>query len=176
MLGQFSNKAILRLESDTTAAWAASIFGEFERYEYPVSEVEEGKQSTREELQKRESILPAEFLTIKPTNPENGLTGYYLSPEIGAYRATLPWSFAFEELIRPASPEKCPKFIARNIPPFVADWSEEDRKRLCLKAPSQDGTASNDATQEQDGDKDGATDKPEVAVIRHRDARRQSDT
>jgi len=42
MLGQFSNKAILRLESDTTAEWAARIFGEFEQYEYPVSEAEQG--------------------------------------------------------------------------------------------------------------------------------------
>ena len=42
MLGMFSNKCVLRLESDSTAEWAARTFGEFERYEYPVSEAEQG--------------------------------------------------------------------------------------------------------------------------------------
>ncbi len=175
MLAQFSNKAVLRLESDATSSWAAANFGDVERWEYPVSEAEEGKQNTREELVKRESILPSQFLEIPPTNPENGLTGYYLSPAIGAFRATLPWSFAFEELIPPAPPAVCPKFIKREIPAFVAGWDADDLKRLCIE-PSliQGASPSNEVRQEQDGQKDGASDKPEVVVLKRKDARRQS--
>jgi hypothetical protein len=133
MLGMFSNKCVLRLESESTAEWAARIFGEYERYEYPVSQAEQGNKNTREELVKRESILPSQFLGIPPTGPERGLTGYYLSPAVGAYRATLPWSFVMGRLVPAASPETCPKFVKRDTPPYVADWDEDDFKRLRFK-------------------------------------------
>jgi hypothetical protein len=151
MLGMFANKAILRLESESTAEWAARTFGEFERFEYPVSEADQGKTNTREELVKRESILPSQFLDILPTGPGNGLTGYYLAPAIGAYRATLPWSFVMGRLIPAASPQQCPKFVKRDIPPFVEGWSAEDLERLRMKpylvpdgdkAPAAEGGAS----------------------------------
>ena len=160
MLGMFANKAILKLESESTAGWASRTFGDFERYEYPVSEAGKGDTNTREELVKRESILPSQFLEIPPTGPENGLTGYYLSPSIGAYRATLPWPFVMGELLPMASPQECPKFIKREIPPFVAGWTAQDLERLRFKpflvkggetGAGKDGTGTTESAAQEKG-------------------------
>ena len=73
MLAAFSNKAIFRLESPGTASWASESFGEFDAFEYPVSDSGEGKSNTREELVKRESILPSQFLRSRRPTPQTGL-------------------------------------------------------------------------------------------------------
>src|SRR5262249_48941959 len=104
MLGMFADKAILKLESESTAAWAARTFGEFGRSETPAGEAEGGGTNPRGELVKRESTLPSQFLKTPPTTPHNGLPGYSLSPAVGAYRATLPWDFVMGRLLPLAPP------------------------------------------------------------------------
>ncbi len=134
LVGQCSNKALLRIESPETARWAASVLGEVERYEYHTSHTRtsQGKSSTvAEQLVKRETVLPAELMNLPPTTRANGLTGYFVSPYVGAYRATIPG----EELARQLSPREksVPDFLP--IPTsheYLQPWTAEDCRRLLL--------------------------------------------
>jgi type IV secretory pathway TraG/TraD family ATPase VirD4 len=89
MVGQCSNKAILRLESPETAEWSSRLFGTFDVEQRNTSVVLGEKQfsnNTSISTVNVHSVLPSEFLDIPPTTPETGLTGFYLVPHIGGYR------------------------------------------------------------------------------------------
>ena len=81
MLGMCSNKAILRLESPETAAWASKVFGEFESIE--LRSTREGawgqRRARSEERVKAYALLPSEFLG-RPKNGSN-LRGHFLASE-----------------------------------------------------------------------------------------------
>jgi hypothetical protein len=86
------NKALLRMDSPETAAWAAKIVGDFEALERCRSSIPNGRakgSTSNEQRNKREAVLASEFLSLPPTNRANGLTGYYLSPFTGVFRSTL---------------------------------------------------------------------------------------
>ena len=72
MLGMCSNKAILRLESPETAAWASKVFGEFESIE--LRSTREGawgqRRARSEERVRSEVLMPSEFM-----GNSGGLTG-----------------------------------------------------------------------------------------------------
>ena len=95
IMGMCSNKAILRLESGETAAWAARLVGEYEAVEVMESVnadwagLSKRSRTKSEHRVKADAVLPSEFLSMPPTNMRNGLTGYFLTPFIGAYRATV---------------------------------------------------------------------------------------
>jgi len=103
LLGQFSNKALLRLEGDSTSQWASRIVGEVDQFEYTYGRSETSSSaglhsshsvthSTNESRVRRAALMPSDFLSIRPTNRRNGLSGYYSSPEIGVWKHTYPAS------------------------------------------------------------------------------------
>jgi len=80
LLGMCQHKAVFRLSSDTTAKSAAEKFGTQDVID------DKGQERTRY------TVSASEFMSINhipETNPENGLTGYYKSAAIGAYKLTI---------------------------------------------------------------------------------------
>lgn len=99
LLGQFSHKAILRLEGDATSQWASRVVGDVEQFEYTYGESVGSTTaglnasrsitySTSEQRVRKAALMPSDFLTIPPTNSQNGLTGYYSSPDVGVWKHT----------------------------------------------------------------------------------------
>jgi hypothetical protein len=134
ILGQCSNIAILALSSEATARWASETMGAFERHEYHQSTTkgfQSSSTTTSEQLVKREAVLPSEFMTLPATNPENGLTGFFLCPDIGAYRAVLSGEFLTASLLPPN------EAVPGNLPrpeedQYLEPWTAEDLRRLKL--------------------------------------------
>lgn len=85
IIAQCSHKALLRMESDESARWASRVIGQYETLDVLQSKQGGffGKGSHSEQATKRDAVLPSEFFLIPPTNPKNGLTGYFLSTSTG---------------------------------------------------------------------------------------------
>ncbi len=134
LVGQCGNKAILRLDSPATAEWAAQVFGERELWEKSTTTAggQNGSHdSTNWHIVKRESVLASEFQSLLATNPANGLHGYYLTPQIGAYKSTLPGNWISQALIKPR--KDIDNIVPRDVEDqYLAPWTDEDRKRLGL--------------------------------------------
>ncbi len=144
IVGLCTNKAILRTDSPKTAEWASSLFGSKEVLEYRVSEsasrsrtgfniksTNQKSSSANEQLQKRDAVLPSEILGIQPSGPENGLQGYYLIPEVGAYRANINWEW-IEGAVMPAD-ANMPNVVRRPVEhQYLTPWVVEDYKRLSI--------------------------------------------
>ena len=141
ILGQCSNKAILRLESPETAEWAARVLGEYETIEVMDSTSTDWARKNRtrsEQYRKAPSVLPSEFLSLPPTNHRCGLNGYYLTPFIGAYRSQLPLARVLGEL-RPELPD-VPNFEPRDdSEQYLRAWTAEDHERLSLQLNAIEG-------------------------------------
>ena len=131
IIGQCSNKALLRMESDKTAEWASKLVGQYETIEKFASESIRHK-SMSEQRVKADVVMPSEFFTIPPTTRANGLTGYFLTPHIGVFKRTIPSSFISEwQVDEDLRTEK--DFDPRpDSHQYVPRWSVEDRLRLGL--------------------------------------------
>ena len=106
IVGLCANKAVLRLDSAETAKWASAQFGEQEIEQKRVStssgkSTQEGtasrnssNTSTSEQWinMKRQAILPAQFLDLKPVEKSGSLHGYYIVPSVGTYKASIRMS------------------------------------------------------------------------------------
>jgi hypothetical protein len=119
LVAQCSLMAFLGQQSEETARWASRILGDYES--------EEGDKG----LVKRESLFASELLNLPHTTPANGLSGYYVSPYIGAYFSCLPGEWITANL--------CPK--SKDVPDFVSrpaehqylkGWTPADLRRLGL--------------------------------------------
>lgn len=101
LAGMCSHKAFLRLESAGTAEWAARCIGQFEAVGVQRSVTRAlgaapRSRTVSEHMERSEAVLAAELLTLPPASLEAGVPGYFLSPYVGAYRATVaavgPWA------------------------------------------------------------------------------------
>ena len=139
IVGQCSNKALLRLESGETAEWAANLLGEFEVIEV-LSSVNTDwtrKNKTRSEQYRRShAVMPSEFLTLPPTTMRSGLTGYFVTPHIGAFRSTTPLPEVLDHV--PKERKGYPNFTARpDSQQYLEPWTSKDRERLALEDVAQ---------------------------------------
>ena len=77
--------------------------------------------------------VASEFQQIPPTNPENGLTGYFLSPEFREYRGTIPGD-DIRPVVVPEDYEKEHGFVSRfEAEQWLERWTPKDRQRLALQ-------------------------------------------
>jgi type IV secretory pathway TraG/TraD family ATPase VirD4 len=137
LVGQCSNKVLLRLESAETAKWASETVGQYEEIQVLESQSRDSAalmrgQTTRSEQRvTRDLVMPSEFLGIPATNARSGLTGYYLSPFVGVYRRTLPLvSFVSGGRERA---ESVPDFLERpETDQYLEPWNGADVERLRL--------------------------------------------
>lgn len=136
LLGMCQHKAIFSLSTASTAFWASEEFGTQEVLENGMTK-------------ERPVILPSEFTSRRHT-PEttwwNGLTGYYKSVSIGAYKKRLIGArlFGFESFITPMlAPidEDIEGIIKRDKKDQIfSDWTESEEKAL----GANDGFPTND--------------------------------
>jgi len=133
IVGQCNNKALLRSEGDTIAQWESDTLGAEEKLEYPETKGSERGQtiSVTEELVKRESVLTSQFMTLPPTDPANGLSGYYLSPEVGAYFSVISGEALAKSLLSRNA------MVADFLPvpeayQYLTPWTKDDLDRLRL--------------------------------------------
>jgi len=133
IMAMCSNVALLRMASSETAAWASKLMGDYERVEVRLSTSTNGTRRSKtksEDRRKTEAVLPSEFLTLPLTNAANGLPGFYMSPELGAYRTTTPLA---DILGNEQGTE--PDFIPRpDQDQWLERWSESDFERLGITA------------------------------------------
>ncbi len=135
IIGQCSNVAVLKLQSPETAEWTSRFFGTYEADKVKEShtvnygkDVQHGKEE-HIETEKRERILPSQFMYLPITGVQNGLHGFRYSPFItGLMKDPIP-------------PEKFIKFlwdkydeqgfIPRDVEDqYLEEWKTKDYKRL----------------------------------------------
>ena len=134
-----NNKVLLRVESPESADWASRMIGEYEQVDIMRAKSTGGRLGlsplslTRsEQLVRGSAVLPSEFFSIPVTNRKNGLTGYFLSPHFGAFRAVVP-----AEVIDGWVPQEVRTelhFVARpERDQYLEPWGKRDLTRLSLK-------------------------------------------
>lgn len=126
LLGMCQHKAIFSLSTASTASWASEEIGTQEVLE-------------NEMTKERPVILPSEFTSRRHT-PEttfwNGLTGYYKSVSIGAYKKRIIGArlFGYKPFIKPMlSPidKSIDGFIKRNgKEQEFKDWTEIEERQI----------------------------------------------
>ena len=135
VVGQCSQKALLRMESESTAKWASATVGQYEQVD--VMRGQSGsldrsyQRSASEQWRTADVVMPSEFLSIPPTTEAHGLTGYFLTPHVGAFRNTLPLSSLLSA--KPAGLAAVPDFLERReSEQYLEPWGG---RRWC-SAPS----------------------------------------
>lgn len=135
IVGMCANKAIFRLESAETAHWASEVLGDQEIIGRqhgnftPQGSVTGGLHQSDDE---QSVVLPSEFLTLPYPTPSTGLTGIYVSANIGAWKATLSGKEVADGL--PTVNSRVPSFVPRPIEhQYLLPWTNDDLKRLGLK-------------------------------------------
>jgi hypothetical protein len=91
-LSQAATVAILRTQNVTTAKWASDLIGEKETLQRSQSTGAEGKASETVSSSVKVAVLPSEIRGLPLSGPKNGLQGYFLSPTVGVWKASLPWA------------------------------------------------------------------------------------
>lgn len=126
LLGMCQHKAIFSLSTASTASWASEEFGTQEVLENEITK-------------ERPVILPSEFTSRRhtpETNWWNGLTGYYKSVSIGAYKKRLIGArlFGYEPVINSMLAPldtSIEGFIKRDKRDQIfSDWSKEDESNF----------------------------------------------
>jgi type IV secretory pathway TraG/TraD family ATPase VirD4 len=121
LLGMCQHKAIFRLSSESTAHDAAGEIGQQDVRD------DNGQERTRY------AVLPWELTSIvhiPETNVRNGLTGYYKSTAIGAYKLKIKGQELFHGMLDPIDQNvEGFKKVRVNDFPFE-DWTESDLARL----------------------------------------------
>lgn len=134
VVGQCSQKALLRMESEATAKWGSATIGQHEHID--VMRGRSGWQSSKsEQWRTADLVLPSELLGIKATSMSSGLTGYYLTPHVGAYRRTLPLSHLLGQQGTEVASRTAyaADFVERpESDQYLEPWTTEDYVRLKL--------------------------------------------
>ena len=133
LVAQMSNKAYLRMESDGSASFASKQLGQFESIEYFTADNSGLTQSVSGQRVLKDSVLPSEFLQIPPTNPKNGLTGYFVSPGRAPYRGTVSPGDVQPVVVS----EEKERILCLKLRPetdqWIRQWTRKDRERLSLE-------------------------------------------
>lgn len=138
-ISQAANIAVLRLQNEATAKAAASLIGQREVRRLVRSVTRAGLFRPRsvtvaEQVAVEAAVLDAEITGLPSTNPRNGLSGFFLCPDVGAWTATLPW----KEVVRKAQGRKTSDLMANFLPwddeesLHLLPWTEEERRALGL--------------------------------------------
>lgn len=141
ILGQCNTKAILRLNSPETAAWAAKLFGNRE-----VLETRRGRSRThRISLNGQSSagvsvshsivrlpvVLDSEILGLPETSRDGGLTALFANPATGPFSDHIPGPWLSQTLLPPDSSVQ--NFVPRpDTHQYLRPWTDADDRLLGL--------------------------------------------
>jgi hypothetical protein len=134
LVAQMSNKALLRMESDGSAAWASRLLGQYETIEYFTSETRSAfNQNVSGQRVVKDAVLPSEFYQLPVTNRQNGLTGYFVSPSLGASRQLIQASELREIVTRESTERQYSQKSRPESDQWIREWRDADRERLVLQ-------------------------------------------
>lgn len=128
IVAQAGNQAWFRTDSPTTAQRGSDTFGTEEFYEMKRTQTGDSVSSTHDWVN-RHLVLPSEFMNLPLPSQGQGLSGYYLTPLIGAYKMTIP-PLEISKRLNPLSantPNCLPRPAEHQLPP---PWTEDDDRRL----------------------------------------------
>ena len=147
LVGQCSSKVILRLNSPETAAWASRLFGSREVLESRRGHSRDFRnglpslgptgESISHGVVTRRVVLDSEFFDLPVTNFQNGVTGYFITPQTGAFKDHLPGTWIRDHLLpaNGAAPNVCARPIEHQ---FLKPWSEVGDEPSSRSGMSQD--------------------------------------
>jgi len=136
MLENARHKALLAMESDKTAKWAAGVIGEVEELVTTGgSGMQYGNQggtfsrNQQESFQRRFEVLPSEFLGLPLASALTGIPGFYTFP--GAWKRFDFNPFTNGMLTAPAGAEGFAP--TRVVDEDLAEWEQADLDRLSIQ-------------------------------------------
>ena len=145
IVAQCSNKALLRMESETSAAWASKTLGQFETIEVFRSDNQTGwNQNISEQRVQKDAVMASEFFSIPITNPQNGLTGYFITSEDGAYRGTIHPSVLAQTVFDESQALDVEGSESTDEKQWLCDWEESDWLRLSIEKTRDDSIQENE--------------------------------
>lgn len=119
ILGLCMNKAILRLDSEPTAKWAAQTIGEAELREFTLH-----GESITEHISNRHAVLPSELLDM-PQPDKHGYHGVFITPAVGVFRNHVPYGLPKTH----STPTL--NFQERSLrDQYLQDWNDADLARF----------------------------------------------
>jgi len=149
MFGQCSHKAILRLNSHTTADWAINLFG-IEDVLVETSGESVGSHfsgNTSRKYERKTLLTTGDFLKMKKISPQTGLSGYYKSPIIdhsdvlrdhpyliriapwrNAPEGAYSWTIAIEPFLPPRGTSTKQKRAPQDF--RLSEWTANERTKL----------------------------------------------
>lgn len=139
IIAQCNYKALLRQESFESAEWASKLVGQFETIEVFRSESKDWHKGDPGSEQRvvRDAVLPSEFYSIAETNPENGLTGYFISSRLGARRMTIPSQDIAKIAVNDREEIQHAIVYRPETDQWLRDWTFNDKARLALNRQQQ---------------------------------------
>jgi hypothetical protein len=164
-LSQAASIAVLRLQCPATAKWASELIGQFEAVQLSHSSSGGARGPSASEsasIVVRDAVLPSEILRLPLTKPANGLTGFFLSPDVGVWKATIPWA----EVMRERNPRRKSNVLdfvkAEALAAELRPWDEGELFELGI-TPGQLGPG-NGATNTAPGDEEDGIDPDEATL------------
>ncbi len=152
LLGQFAYKAILKLESPTTAAWAASQFGTMEVRERNAQssrsfggEETHISQGISETIRVRDVVLANQLMNMPPTSGAEGLHGFYKTPygSFSSHIDFVPLLSRRSEAERRNLPANYNFMLRDESDQYLEDWTAEELERFGLTPiPPEEETGS----------------------------------
>lgn len=147
LVTQCSQFTFLGLNSPATADWASKLLGQYERREHRESVTRDHTSHTQEnqttytdkdqttsaeQIVSRKTVLPAELLSLPSANPKNGIHGYHISPDVGAWFAKIPGRWVNRNCCppHPGVPNHVPRPASHQ---YLLPWDEHDLARLHLE-------------------------------------------
>lgn len=131
LIAQCSHKALLRMESFESAAWASKLLGQFESIEaFDSRFVGRFGNNRSEQRVQKDAVLPSQFYTLPMTTPENGLTGYYVSPSFGAVRGHLTGNRLASLVVSESQEKQGGKRRHSDGKQWLESWTTADKRRL----------------------------------------------
>lgn len=86
-----------------------------------------------EQRRTADAVMPSEFLCLPATSEQSGLSGYYLSPHVGAWKHTLPLDHFVQ---RRVGHEVLAGGRRGEGEQYLDAWSEAEQRRLGFGCPA----------------------------------------
>ena len=134
IVAQCSHKALLRMESEEGAVWASKLLGQFEAIElFHSKETLAGRQNVSEQRVNRDAVMASQFYTLSVTSRSNGLSGYFVSPHVGATLGHVAGNQLQPIVISDSFEDKFRLQRRSENEQWLSRWKSADKQRLCLE-------------------------------------------
>lgn len=156
IIAQCSNKALLRMEGDKSAQWAAALVGQYDREELQRSHTSSsggGKSSSGTTTTivrvQRDLIMPSEFMQLRTPDFANDVPfdGVYLTRLGGVHRKAISPSWMRQHALPPIDDQVLNYLERRSKEHELTAWTKDENTRLNIPASLPAPTVTDNAGQ-----------------------------